>query len=78
MIDTVLMHRQTDKNVGDAACTPAHYFDFGKTMTIPFEADAPTCTRVIMGGGQVYDDVVEAAIYRTAQARHRVVWGRLA
>lgn len=69
------MHRRTDANVGDAACTPAHYFDFGHQIQISLRDQAPACTRVIMGGGQVFDDCVEASIYHTAKARHRVVWG---
>ncbi len=75
MTDTILMHRQSDRNVGDAACTPGLYFDFGASDDLPFGAEAPECARAILGGGQVYDDVVDAAIYHTARARHRVVWG---
>lgn len=75
MLDTVLMHRRSDANIGDAACTPAHYFDFGAHEIIGFGQDASACRRAILGGGQVYSDVVQAAIYHTAKARHRVVWG---
>lgn len=75
MIDTVLMHRRTDTNVGDLACTPGHYFDFGAQEIMGFGQDSPPCARVILGGGQVYNDCLDATIYHTAQARHRVVWG---
>ncbi|MGJ8626932.1 MAG: hypothetical protein ACSHXB_08235 [Sulfitobacter sp.] len=75
MLDTVLIHRRSDTNIGDQACTPGHYFDFGHHDIMSFGQEAPACTRAVLGGGQVYDDCVEAAIYQTSQARHRVVWG---
>ncbi|MGC1496243.1 MAG: hypothetical protein WA790_10565 [Sulfitobacter sp.] len=75
MLDTTLIHRRNDTNIGDLACTPGHYFDFGQQTMISFGQDAPPCTRAILGGGQVYDDCVDAAIYRTSHAQHRIVWG---
>jgi hypothetical protein len=69
------MHRRIDENIGDAACSPAPYFDFGAQIQIGLTDTAPACTRAILGGGQVYSDCVEAAIYLTGQARQRVIWG---
>ncbi len=75
MLDSVLMHRRSDANIGDLACSPGHYFDFGTQNMMGFGRDAPACTRAILGGGQVFDDCVDATIYHTSQALHRIVWG---
>jgi hypothetical protein len=75
MYDTIFQHRRTKANVGDLACSPGHYFDFGRSDFLDLSEDAPTCRRAIMGGGQIFDECVAAAIYRTARARHKVVWG---
>ena len=71
MLDQVLMHRRRDANIGDLACTPGHYFDFGNHKMMPFGQHAPQFERVILGGGQVYDDCADVAICRTSQARCR-------
>lgn len=75
MYDTIFQHRRTKDNVGDLACSPGHYFDFGRSDFLDLTQDAPACHRAIIGGGQIFDECVEAAIYRTARARHKVVWG---
>lgn len=61
--------------MGDLACTPAHYFDFGSQAVMDFGQEAPACHRAVLGGGQVYDACVKAAIYHTTRATHRIVWG---
>lgn len=75
MLDSVLMNLQRTRNVGDLACSPAAYFDFGRSEVIDISDDAPACRRAILGGGQIYQQVVDAAIYKTAAAQARVVWG---
>lgn len=75
MLETVLMNLRSTRNVGDLACSPAAYFDFGQAQTLDIQQEAPACKRVILGGGQIYRQVVDAVIYRTAQAQTRVVWG---
>ena len=75
MLDTTLIHRRSDANIGDLACTPGHYFDFGVQNMIAFGQESPACKRAILGGGQVYNDCVDAAIYHTSHAALRIVWG---
>ena len=75
MIDTVFQHRRSRDNVGDLACTPGHYFDLGTHDFIDFQEDVPACRRLVLGGGQVFRNVVQAAIYRGGPAQCRVVWG---
>tara|TARA_R110002094_G_scaffold12465_6_gene22595 strand:+ start:3770 stop:4141 length:372 start_codon:yes stop_codon:yes gene_type:complete len=65
------MHRRRDANIGDLACTPGHYFDFGNHKMMPFGQHAPQFERVILGGGKVYNDCADVAICRTSQARCR-------
>lgn len=75
MIDTVFQHRRSRDNVGDLACTPAHYFDLGSHEIIDFGQDAPACERLVLGGGQVFNSCVNAVIYHGSAARARIVWG---
>ena len=69
------MHLRKTGNVGDLACSPGAYFDFGKAEAIDIGQEAPACALAVLGGGQIYQQVVDAAIYRTAAAKKRVVWG---
>lgn len=75
MLDTVLMNLRKTQNVGDLACSPAEYFDFGAAKVRDIRTRAPPCRRAVLGGGQIYQQVLDAAIYGTAQAQARAVWG---
>jgi hypothetical protein len=74
-IDVRCLHRRRKPNVGDLACSPGAYFDLGHTTFHDLSEEIPTCDLAVMGGGQVFQDCVDAAIYRTTGARRRVVWG---
>lgn len=75
MIDTVFVHRRQHRNVGDLACSPGHYFDLGHHSFLDFKEDVPRCNAMVLGGGQVFQDCVTAAIYNAPRARRIVVWG---
>ena len=75
MLDFAFMHRRRHQNVGDLACSPGHYFDFGPKTFLDFSEDMPACKVAVLGGGQVFQDCVTAAVYDTAKAHKRVVWG---
>lgn len=75
MLDAACLHRRRDRNVGDLACSPGLYFDFGQQAQFDLDEEAPDCRLAILGGGQVFRDCVDAVIYRTTRARHRVIWG---
>lgn len=57
------------------ACPPGLYLDFGQTAFLDFSATAPACDLALLGGGQVFQDVVETVVLRTQDARKKVVWG---
>lgn len=75
MVQTVFVHRRHHRNVGDLACTPGHYFDLGTRAFADFADDMPACDLAVLGGGQVFQDCVETAIYRSQSARAVAVWG---
>ncbi|UYV37854.1 polysaccharide pyruvyl transferase family protein [Rhodobacteraceae bacterium D3-12] len=74
MFDAAFQHIRTTANVGDRACCPADYFDFGTSTIGDFGADLPACHRAILGGGQVAQQAINALIYNAAAARHTVIW----
>ncbi|MBS0124207.1 hypothetical protein [Thetidibacter halocola] len=75
MTRTVFMHRRRHRNVGDMACSPGHYVDLGPHEFADFADDCPPCDLLVMGGGQVFQDCVSAAIATVESVRHRVAWG---
>lgn len=75
MLDAVGLHLRRAANVGDMAASPLNYLKFGAQSQIDLGAEAPPCRLAILGGGQVFGHCVDAAVYRTSAARHRVVWG---
>ena len=75
MYDAVFQHRRKVRNVGDLACSPGSYFDFGTQTMLDFSEIAPPCRLAILGGGQVFGDCTAALIYRTQAARRKVIWG---
>ncbi len=75
MFDTAFQHIRTTANVGDQSCCPMDYFDFGRTTALDFCHELPACRRAIFGGGQVFRQSVDAAIYHSAKAQAKVIWG---
>lgn len=75
MLDAAFLNRRQGNNIGDLACSPGLYFDFGQQAIFDFGDDIPDCKLAILGGGQVFQDCVEASIYATPRARARAVWG---
>ena len=75
MLDATFIHRRRSNNIGDLACSPGAYFDFGNQRVFDFQDDIPECKLAILGGGQVFQDCVESSIYRTTRAKNRVIWG---
>ncbi|WP_322867869.1 hypothetical protein U5922_017625 [Aquicoccus sp. G2-2] len=75
MIDTAFQHFARTRNIGDQSCCPAAYFDFGTAQVQDFGADVPMCHRAIFGGGQSFEQCVDAVIYHSENARRRVLWG---
>lgn len=75
MAQTVFAHRRRYRNVGDLACTPGHYFDLGHHSYVDFADELPACDLAVLGGGQVFQDCVETAIYRSRKARAVAIWG---
>lgn len=75
MLDAVFQHRRKVRNVGDLACSPGNYLSLGKQKMLDLSDDAPACKLAVYGGGQVFQDCVDAIIYRSQKARKRVIWG---
>ena len=75
LIDTAFIHRRAENNVGDFACTPGNYFDLGRHEFFGFTQEVPSCNLAVLGGGQVFRDVVNSTIYNLGRAKKRVVWG---
>jgi len=75
MLDAAFVHRRRTANVGDLACTPGAYFDFGNQQMFDFEDDIPDCKLAVLGGGQVFQQCVDAAIFQAPRAEKRVIWG---
>lgn len=75
MLDASFIHHRRTKNIGDLACTPGAYFNFGTQQMFDFQDDIPDCKLAILGGGQAFQHCVDASIYQTARAKKRVVWG---
>ncbi len=75
MLDTVFVHRRAVPNVGDLSCSPELYFDLGHHAFCDFGAPVPECHRMVLGGGQVFQDCVHTAILSAQQTRQTVVWG---
>lgn len=74
MYDAAFQHFRTTPNVGDRACCPGDYFDFGESVTMDFGQDMPACRLAVFGGGQVWRQCVDALIYRSANAAMKVLW----
>lgn len=74
MIETVFQHLRETENVGDRACSPGLWRDFGEASFAHLGAEVPPCRRAIFGGGQVFRQAAEAAL-RARAARRRVLWG---
>lgn len=69
-------HLRSTPNIGDRVATPARWLDFGAEVTVQdFGAELPRCDVAVLGGGQVYGAALNAVLYHSAAARHRVVWG---
>lgn len=75
MLDAVFQSIRSTANVGDLACSPATYFDFGTSQVFDFGSPLPKAKRAIFGGGQVFDNCANAVIYDAAQAKHKINWG---
>lgn len=75
MVDTACLHLRNTPNIGDLSCSPGDYLDFGETVMLDFQDEAPACDLAIMGGGKVFGKCCNAAIYTTAQVKRRVIWG---
>jgi len=75
VIETAFVHRRKDRNIGDRACTPGNYFDFGTHELYDFADELPSCERLIIGGGQVFQQCLDTAIRSLETANKRVVWG---
>lgn len=75
MLNAAFLHRRKGRNIGDLACSPGNYFDFGNQQMFDFQDEIPECELAVLGGGQVFQACVEASIYRTTGAAKRVVWG---
>lgn len=72
----VFQHVRAVRNVGDRVACPARWFDWGPDVAVQgLGQDAPPCNMAILGGGQVYRQVLDALIYHTGAARRRVAWG---
>ncbi|MEP3847450.1 MAG: hypothetical protein ABJM43_19060 [Paracoccaceae bacterium] len=75
MLDTAFIHRRRGENIGDLACSPAGYFQFGDQASFDFKDDIPECNLAVLGGGQVFQSCVTSALYQNPLAKRRVVWG---
>jgi hypothetical protein len=70
----VACHIAGSRNVGDAVCSPANYFDFGSPVEVVRLRDAiPPCDAVIFGGGAIGNNIGKRAA--AAAARVRIAWG---
>lgn len=75
MLDAFFLHHRNTPNVGDLACCPADYFDFGRSEVAGFGAQAPETRRLIMGGGQTWKGCLRSLRDRAGRAEHKVIWG---
>lgn len=70
----VACHFAGSRNVGDAVCSPADYFDFGHPVeVVRFRQPIPSCDAVIFGGGAIGNKV--GGIASAAKARFKIAWG---
>lgn len=68
----VACHIAGSRNVGDAVCSPAYYFQFGFPVEIVKFGDAiPHCAAVIFGGGAIGNNIGKVP----APARIKIAWG---
>ncbi|MEZ5714764.1 MAG: hypothetical protein R3D85_06090 [Paracoccaceae bacterium] len=74
MLDAAFQHFRTTANVGDRACCPGDYLEFGTTLKTDFGADLPACRLAVFGGGQVWNQSLDALIYHSEKARKKVLW----
>ena len=75
MSHTVFQHLRHTPNVGDLACSPGNYLDFGPSEARDFSAPVPPCDLLVLGGGQVFNQCADAVVTHGAAARHKVIWG---
>lgn len=75
MFDAVFQHRRKVRNTGDLVCSPGLYLDFGRSQLLDFSEPLPPSRLAVFGGGQVFDECLNAVVYRAPEARHRVIWG---
>lgn len=75
MLDAAFQHLRGTGNVGDDACCPAAYFDFGETVVQGYGQPMPPARLAIFGGGQTFRQAAQGVILDSPAARHRVVWG---
>ena len=75
MLDAYLLHHRDTTNVGDLACSPADYFDFGKSDVAAFGGPVPATRRLIMGGGQIWKSCIRTQRRHASRAKHSILWG---
>lgn len=74
MLDAAFQHFRSTENVGDRACCPGDYLDFGATLKTDFGSDLPACRLAVFGGGQVWNQALDALIYHARKAHKTVLW----
>ena len=70
-------HIRDTPNVGDLACTPGQWFDFGGAERVfqNFGMQVANGHVAVFGGGQTFRWSADGVIYNSPKARARVIWG---
>ncbi|PIE14134.1 MAG: hypothetical protein CSA70_03005 [Rhodobacterales bacterium] len=75
MLDAFFLHHRDTTNIGDLACSPRDYFDFGVTEAAAFGAKIPDVPLTVLGGGQTWKACVRTVERRASRAHDIVLWG---
>lgn len=75
MLNAVFQHLATTPNVGDRACSPARYFDWGDKLVQDYGQTVPATKLAIFGGGQTFRQAAHGAVFDALAAQHRIIWG---
>ena len=72
---TVGFHHTIVGNIGDHACTPAHYYNFGHHIVRRFSEPSPDCDLLVVGGGSTHKACIQKVNQFAASGNPTVAWG---
>jgi hypothetical protein len=74
-MNVVFQHLRNTKNIGDFACSPFDYFDWGDATVKDMREASSPYDACVFGGGKIFGGLAEAAGVNTTGAPLHIAWG---